>query len=220
MTDKNYSTPSRRAVLKSAGVGMAGFVGVTGTSGAAEVGVDEQQAAQLDAPHDSVADAAAVLEDHGGDLLAALSQADVLPAATVSELDAERLLSYSEHVDGREGLFSSVTTLAEPTSRVTLRKRVGDRVVELLVHPEAGDHYAVVRSEDYSDATIVRPEDLDSDAQDGDVGTNADYVGYSCEIYIYSDCSYDFYPWFVDDSGCYKGSRSGCCSEGYKPRPC
>lgn len=214
--------PSRRSVLKSAGVGLSSFVALTGTGSAAESTITEEQAAKLEAPHGSATDAKATIEQHGDELLTALSDAGILPAATVSELDVESLLTKQEHAEGKEGLFSSVTTLGQPTSRVTLRKHVEDNVVKLFVHPEAGENYAVVHSKDsYDDATIVSEKDLDGTAYDGSIGTEADYVGYSCEVYVYSDCTYDQYPWFVDDSGCYKGERWGCCiDENYKPRPC
>lgn len=223
MTDNGdkMSGLNRRAVLKNAGLTMSAFVGVTGTGAAVGSDVTEEQAAQLEAPHDSMTDAAATVEKHGGDLLTALSDAGVLPAETVSDLGVESLLTRAENAEGKEGLFSSVTMLGQPTSRVILRKHVEDSVVHVLVHPEASEHYAVIHSKDsYDDATIVNANDLDGTVQDGSIGTEADYVGYSCEVYIYSDCTYDFYPWFVDDSGCYTTGRSGCCTENYKPQPC
>lgn len=215
------SSLTRRNVLKSTGLGVAGFVGVAGTGAAAEGGVTEDQAAQLEAPHDSVTDAAATVEEHAGGLLTTLSDAGILPAATVSDLGVDSLHPEEGHAEWREGLFSSVTMFGQPTSRVTLRKHVADEVVHVLVHPEAGEHYAIVHSKDsYDDATVVSSKDLDGNVQDGSVGTDAEYVGYSCEGRPYTDCEYHYLPWFRDGYDCYTPGSSGCCAQGYKAPPC
>lgn len=196
-------TARRRSLLKATG---AGALAAAGGSGAAGARVGDADLTHVEDRYGSVAAVRAAVDDHAGDVLAALAARGHLDRTDADAFDLDGLAAG----DG-PGRVLSLRTDGAATAQIELVRETATHEVRLVVRPERGEAYASLDPLGDGEPLTVRDDG-------GDVTTAACKTESrcTCEVCDLNSCVYQERTCctnFDDDPDydCGAWSDEGCC---------